>query len=109
MYARVTTLQIQPGRLDEFLHLFQDSIAPAAAAQPGFGGITLMTDSQLGKVVAFGLWDSEADLLASERAYYQTKLGEVSGLLAGPPLRESYEVSVQVELNEQGAAHIRGL
>jgi len=109
MFARVTTLQLQPGKLDEFLRFFQDSIAPAAAAQPGFGGITLMTDPRLGKVVAFGLWDSEADLLASERAYYQAKLGEVGRLLAGPPLREAYEVSVQVELNEQGTARIRGI
>jgi heme-degrading monooxygenase HmoA len=109
MFARVTTLQLQPGRLDEFLHFFQDSIAPAAAAQPGFGGITLMTDPRCGKVVAFGLWDSEADLLASEWAYYQAKLGEVGGLLSGPPLREAYEVSIQVELNEQGMAHIRGI
>ena len=109
MFARVTTIQLQPGRMDEFLHFFQDSIAPAAAAQPGFGGITLMTDPQIGKIVAFGLWDSEADLLASERAYYQAKIAEVSGLLAGPPLRESYEVSLQVELNEQGLARIRGI
>ena len=109
MVARVTTLQLQPGRLDEFLLFFQDTIAPAAAAQPGFGGITLMTDPQLGKIVAFGLWDSEADLLASERAYYQAKLGEVRGWLAEPPLREAYEVSVQVELNEHGLVRIRGI
>jgi len=68
-----------------------------------------MTDARLSKVVAVGLWDSEADLLASDRTYYQAKLAEVSGLLAGPPLREAYEVSVQVELNEQGMAHIRGI
>jgi heme-degrading monooxygenase HmoA len=109
MYARVTTLQLQLGKLDEFLRLFQDAIAPAAAGQPGFRGITLMSDPSLGKVVAFGLWDTEADLLASERAYYQAKLGEVDGLLAGPPLREAFEVSIQVELNEQGAARIRGI
>jgi len=109
MFARVTTLQLQPGKLDEFLRIFQDSIAPVVAAQLGFGGITLMTDSDLGKVVAFGLWDSEADLLASDRAYYQTKLAEVAGLLAGPPLREAYEVSIQVELNEQGMARIKGI
>ena len=109
MFARVTTLQLQPGRMDEFLHFFQASIAPVAAAQPGFGGITLMTDPRLGKVVAFGLWDSEADLLASDRSYYRAKLAEVSGLLAGPPLRESYEVSVQVELSERGIAQIRGI
>jgi quinol monooxygenase YgiN len=109
MVARVTTLQLQPGRLDEFLLFFQDTIAPAAAAQPGFGGITLMTDPQLGKIVAFGLWDSEADLLASERSYYQAKLAEVGVLLAAPPLREVYEVSVQVDLTAEGAAHIRGI
>jgi quinol monooxygenase YgiN len=109
MHARVTTLQIQLGKLDEFLRLFQESIVPAAAAQPGFGGITLMADPRLGKVVAFGLWYTEADLLASEQAYYQTELGHVAGLLAGPPLREVFEVSLQVELSEQGMARIRGI
>ena len=109
MFALVTTLQRQPGKLDEFLRFFQESIAPAATAQPGFGGITLMSDARLDKVVAFGLWDTEADLLASEQAYYQTKLGEIGRLLAGPPIRESYEVSVQVELNEHGTARIRGI
>src|SRR5437868_15502248 len=98
MFARITTLQLRPGRLDEFLRIFQDSIAPVAAAQPGFGGISLMTDPQVGKVIAFGLWDSEADLLVSERTYYQAKLVEVGGLLAAPPLSESYGVSIQVEL-----------
>ena len=97
MVAQVMTLQLQPGKLDEFLRIFQDVITPIAAAQPGFGGITLLTDSQLGKVVAFGLWDSEADLLMSDHTYDQTKL------------REAYDVSVQVELNEQGMARIRGI
>ena len=109
MFARVTTLQLQPGKLDVFLRFFQDAVAPAAAAQPGFGGITLLTDPQRGKVVAFGLWDSEADLLASERSYYQARLAEVGELLAAPPLREVYEVSVQVDLTAEGAAHIRGI
>ena len=109
MVAQVMTLQLQPGKLDEFLRIFQDVITPIAAAQPGFGGITLLTDSQLGIVVAFGLWDSKADLLLSDHTYDQTKLGEVNKLLAGPPLREAYDVSVQVELNEQGMARIRGI
>jgi quinol monooxygenase YgiN len=109
MFARVTTLLLQPGKLDAFLRIFQDAIAPAAAVQPGFGGITLMTDPQLGKVVAFGLWDSENDLLASERSYYQAKLAEVGVLLVAPPLREVYEVSLQVDLTAAGSAHIRGI
>ena len=109
MFARVTTLQLQPGKLDEFLRIFQDAIAPAAAAQPGFGGITLMTDPRIGKVLAVGLWETSADLLAGEGGYYEEQLAGVRYLLAGPPLRESYEVSVQVELTAQGGPHIRGI
>ena len=109
MVARVTTLLLLPGKLDAFLRIFQDAIAPATAAQPGFGGSTLLTDPQLGKVVAIGLWDSEADLLASEHADDPTTLAKVDSMLITAPLRECYEVGVQVELTGAGAAHIRGI
>src|SRR5262245_52696326 len=109
MFARVTILQLQPGKLDEFIRIFQDSIAPAAAAQPGFGGITLLTDPQIGKVLAVGLWETEDDLLAGEATYYQKGLAAISNLLTAPPSREVYEVSVQAELTPQGTAHIRGI
>jgi heme-degrading monooxygenase HmoA len=109
MFARVTMLQLQPGKLDEFIGIFQDSIAPAAAAQPGFGGITLLTDPRLGKVLAVGLWETEAALQAGETAYYQERLAGISSLLAGPPVREVYEVGVQVALTPAGVAHIRGI
>src|SRR5262245_15188072 len=109
MFARVTTLQLQPGKLDDFIRIFQDSIAPAAAAQPGFGGITLLTDAQLGKVLAVGIWKTEDDLLAGETAYYQERLAGISNLLAAPPVREVYETSVRVEPTEQGQTRIRGI
>jgi heme-degrading monooxygenase HmoA len=109
MFARVTILQLQPGKLDEFLRIFQDSIAPAAAAQPGFGGITVLTDPRIDKVLAVGLWETEDDLLAGETAYYQERLAGIKSLLAAPPVREVYEASVQVELTAQGSARIRGI
>jgi heme-degrading monooxygenase HmoA len=109
MYARVTMLQLQPGKLDDFIRIFQDSIAPAAAAQPGFGGITLLTDPQLGKVLAVGIWETEDDLLAGETAYYQERLAGITHMLAAPPVREVYEATVQVELTAQGMARLRGI
>ena len=109
MFARVTILQLQPGKLDEFIRVFQDSIAPAAAAQPGFGSITLLTDPRRNKVLAVGLWETEADLQAGETAYYQERLAGISNLLAGPPVREVYEVGVQIDLTPAGVAHIRGI
>ena len=108
MFARVITLQLRPGKLDEFLRLVQDTIAPAAAAQPGFGGMTLLTGASH-KVVAVGLWETEAGLLAGERAYNTENLADMHGLLAGPPLHEAYTVSLQVDLTPEGAAHIRGI
>ena len=109
MVARVTTLQLQPGKLDTFLRIAQDQIAPMLAAQPGFGGITLLTDAGLGKVVAVSLWDSQADLMAGEHVGDLTISGEINGLLAAAPLCELYDVGLQVELTAAGAAHIRGL
>ena len=109
MFAQVTTLQVEPGRLDQFLRIFQDSIAPAASTQPGFGGITLLTDPQIGKVLAVGLWETEENLLAGETAYFQQRLVEIRSLLAAPPVHEVYEASVQVELTVQGTARLRGI
>ena len=109
MFAQITTLQLQPGKLEEFIRIFQDAIAPAAAAQQGFGGITLLADPPIGKVVAVGLWEREAELLASEIGSGEGQFACVRSLLAEPPARELYEVSVQVELTEQGSARIRGI
>ncbi|HEY3228313.1 MAG TPA: hypothetical protein VGJ87_03775, partial [Roseiflexaceae bacterium] len=59
---------------------------------------------------SIGLWETEADLLADERKDgHQEQLAQVRDLLADPPIREIYEVSVQVEVTEQGSAHIRGI
>ena len=83
-------------------------IAPAAA-QPGFGGSILLIDPPRGKVLAVGFWETEAALRASEGGAGAEQHAPVRSLLVAPAIREVYEVSVQVELTAQGAAHMRGL
>jgi hypothetical protein len=95
--------------LDEFLRIFQDSIALAVAAQPGFGGITLLTDPRIDKVVALGFWETADDLLSHEIAGFQEHLVEIKSLLSAPPVHEVYETSVQVERTAQGTARLRGI
>jgi heme-degrading monooxygenase HmoA len=110
MFARITTFRLKPGALDDLIRAFQDSLALAAAEQPGFGGITLLTDVQSNRALTIGLWASEADLLASERSSAdQEQLAKVNDLLVGLPIREVYEVSVQVAMTPEGTAHLRGL
>ena len=97
MYARVTILQLQPGKTDELIHIFQDSVVPALQQQAGFVSMTLLTDASTDKVMSVGLWQTEADLLASERSgFYQEQLAKAKVLMAAPPVRETYQVSVQV-------------
>ncbi|WP_041328393.1 antibiotic biosynthesis monooxygenase family protein [Rubrobacter xylanophilus] len=97
MYARVTTTRIQPGKVEEAIGIARDSIAPAAREQRGFGGFLLLADREAGKGLAITLWETEDDLRASEASgYYREQLGKLKEVLAGPPEREAYEVSVRV-------------
>ena len=98
MFARTTQLQLQPGKMDEFKRVFQDVIVPGLQRQSGFHSITLLTDAPNNKVLGIGLWSNEAALIANESSgAYQALLGNVQHLLAEPPVREAYVVSLQVE------------
>ena len=49
MYARVVTGQFQPGKLDEAIALFRDSVIAEIKQQQGFKGALLLRDSNTGK------------------------------------------------------------
>jgi heme-degrading monooxygenase HmoA len=108
MFARITTFRLKPGAADDLIRVFQDALAPDSAEQPGFGGMTLLIDQQSSKALSLGLWATEADLFNGEGSD-QEQLANIATLLAGPPERAVYEVCVQVELTEQGTAHVRGI
>jgi heme-degrading monooxygenase HmoA len=96
MYARVITVQIQPSKVDEAIRIYQDSVVPAAKQQKGFKSIWLLTDRKSGKGISFGLWDTEADMIASESSgYLSEQLAKFGSLFTAPPITERFEVSVQ--------------
>lgn len=96
--------------MDDLIRAFQDSLALAVAEQPGFGGITLLTNAQTNRAIAIGLWATEADLRASEHSDAdQVLLANTNGMLRELLTCESYEVSVQVAMTPEGTAHLRGL
>jgi len=95
MYARVVTNQIQAGKMDEWLAVIRDSIVPSLKEQSGFGGFVVLVDREHGKSIGYSMWDSEADLAASEASgNYQQQIGKLSAVLAAPPVREAYELTV---------------
>jgi hypothetical protein len=44
MYARVVTVQAQPGKTEEAIAIFRNSVIPAAKQQKGFISLMLLTD-----------------------------------------------------------------
>jgi quinol monooxygenase YgiN len=97
MYARVVTIQIQPSKVDEAIRIYQDSVVPSAKQQKGCKSIWLLTDRKSGKGISVGLWETEADMTASETSgYLAAQLAKFGSLFTAPPITEHYEVSVQM-------------
>ncbi len=95
MNARVTIVQIVPGKLDEAVSLYRDSVVPAAKQQKGCKGLYLLTDRNTGRGISITLWETEADMMAGENSgYYQQQLAKFKDVFGAPPVREAYDVSV---------------
>ncbi len=98
MYARVTLAQLQPGKVEELVQFLQENVVPAAQAYQGFKGLLLLTDESTNKGIALALWENEADMLAGEApdGYYTKQLARGAHFFAAPPVREVYQVTLQV-------------
>jgi heme-degrading monooxygenase HmoA len=93
MFARVTIATSLPGKADEVLRIEKDSIVPACKTQKGFKGLYLLNDPKTNKGLTLTLWETEADMRAAEvSGFYQQQVAKVKDVLAGPPVREEYEV-----------------
>ncbi len=96
MYARVTTVQVQPGKIDDGIQIFRDAVLPAAQQQPGFKGVLQLVDRSNNKSIGITLWETEDDMKAGEASgYYQQQIAKVAPLLTAQPVRETYEVSMR--------------
>ena len=68
MFARVTTYEGPPDKLDEALRVAREKVIPGAEKLEGFEGAYLLVDRKTGKSMSISLWRSEKDVHASEEA-----------------------------------------
>ena len=97
MFARLTKFQIKTEKIEEGTDLYNKSVVPALKSQKGFKKTYLLVNNKTGEGVAVGLWETEADVLASEKnLFYQEQLIKFLGLLSDPTfIREGYEVKIK--------------
>ena len=97
MHARVITAQVRPGKVDEVIQVFRESVLPVTGQQVGARQVVVLADRQANRCMLVALWDSEEALTGSVKSgYLQEQLAKFGDLLVEPPRRESYEVMISV-------------
>lgn len=106
MKARVVTVQIQPGKLDEATRIYRESVIPAGAEYAGCAAMILLTDSASGRGISITHWEDD-ELESSEASgYLQEQFGKFAGVFAAPPVRELYDLAV-AERPTTDPSHVR--
>lgn len=107
LHGRVTSAMFQQGKMDEGTRILRDSILPEARKQQGFDGLLSIEDRSMGKGIILSLWESEADLNASESSgYYQAQVAKLGSILMSQPTRESYEAIVPMVMAPVGVTAV---
>jgi heme-degrading monooxygenase HmoA len=98
MYASVSTGQVQPGKLEKYLQVWHDSVAPAAQQLKGFKAAYVLVDREAEKGMTIALYETKEDAQAVQTS---GRFQELLAMLGDTLVRESvvrsgYEVSIQI-------------
>jgi heme-degrading monooxygenase HmoA len=94
MYARVSTIQGSPGKVDDVTRQTQEQTLPQLQKMEGFKGFVALGNRQSGKMLGVSFWKSEEALRATDEAVSSVRGGAAEaadGIVAGV---EEYEVLV---------------
>jgi heme-degrading monooxygenase HmoA len=94
MYARVTTLEGPPDRMNDATRHVREQVLPQLQQMDGFKGFVALGDRQSGKLLGVAFWESEEVLRSTEEAMSRMRSGAAEaagGTVAGV---EQYEVHV---------------
>ena len=73
MFARVTTGIMPKDKIDALNKRVAEKLFPEVKKQKGYKGFITMINPETGERLSVSLWDTEADMLASEKASYYTQ------------------------------------
>jgi heme-degrading monooxygenase HmoA len=68
MYARATTVQADPQRIDQGIGYIRDEVMPVVQSMPGCMGLSMLCDRDSGRCIVTTSWDSEETMSASREA-----------------------------------------
>jgi heme-degrading monooxygenase HmoA len=95
VHARLSTIQMDPARIDETVSEFEEQDLPTIKQIGGFRGFTLLIDRTSGKVIGTSYWDSreQMDDSEAEGERARQRVAERGGSQS-PPAVERFEVAL---------------
>jgi heme-degrading monooxygenase HmoA len=92
-FARITSLDGDPAKVDEAIRHFETEVVPAVSQLGGFRAALLFVDRSTGKALVATVWSTKEDVEASanEASSISARALEVAG--ASNPRVETYEVA----------------
>jgi heme-degrading monooxygenase HmoA len=95
MHARISTLEMEPSRIDDAVSALKERDLAELEQADGFKGFTLMVDRQSGKCVGVSFWESEDALKQSEEVAQSTRQRAAeTGGASNEPAVERFEVVI---------------
>src|SRR5688572_16747619 len=95
MFARISTIEAEPGRIDDGVKAINETVLPTLKGVDGFRAANFLADRSTGRLVGVAFWDSEEAMKASATAVdpIRTAVADaMDGKIVGV---ESYEVVAQ--------------
>jgi hypothetical protein len=94
VYARTTTVQADPSRIDDGIANIRDEVTPVITAMDGCVGMSLLADRASGRCIATSSWESETALRDSADRVRPLRDGAEQALGASSSTVETWEVAV---------------
>ncbi len=98
MYAKVTSGQVQPGKMEEFLATYRKVVDLMTEGLPGLKNVYVLTNPESNDVSSIAIYESEVDSdeLENRGDYIQAVGMMTSTLVVESIVRAGYEVSFQL-------------
>ena len=94
MYARTTTVQADPSRIDDGIANVRDEVTPVITGIDGCVGMSMLADRASGRCIATSSWESEAALRESADRVRPLRDGAEQALGASTSTVDTWEVAV---------------
>jgi hypothetical protein len=99
VYARTTTVDGDPGAIDDGVAFLRDRVMPAVEGLPGYVGLSMLADRDTGRCIATTSWADEAAMTASAEQLRPLR-ARFAEILGGAVDLHTWEIAVLHRVHE---------